>query len=97
MSSARDCPLSAMVKRGILLASLIQVGRQQPHPIQSNPIQAYSATFCFPAHRTRPSNHLLRVATTVQIHQVKLQGAAVVAFKTYKWLLLWQNVRYYDK
>ena len=64
--------------------------------IQPNPIQAYSATFCFPAHQTRPSNHLLRAATTVQTHQVKLQGA-VVTLRTYKWLSLWQNVRYYDK
>ena len=80
MSSSRDFPLSAMVTRGMLSASLIQAGRQQHHPIQSHPIQAYSATFCFPAHRTRPANHLLRVATTVQTHQVKLQGA-VVSFK----------------
>ena len=87
-----------MVKRGILLASLIQVGRQQPHPIQSNPIQSRPIPQLSVFLHIRPGRlTVLRDATTVQIHQVKLQGAAVVAFKTYKWLLLWQNVRYYDK
>ena len=83
MSSARDCPLSAIVEREMLSASLIQAGRKHPaapaHSIENRPIPQLSVFLHIRPGRLTTSS---KVVTTVQIHLVKLQGAAVVAFKT---------------